>query len=221
LVRLWTEAGRSDTLPTPEALAAARGRVGASGIVVDGGRAGLARAGMSLDLGGLAKGWALDRAGEILRRRGVTRALLSFGQSSLLALGHPPAGEGWRVLVRDPRGDYAGVVSLRDLRLSVSGSFGASSVIQGRRFGHVLDPRSGWPLTRAAQAVVLAPNGALAEALGKALLVLKPEESLALLASLEGVEGLLIGEGGDLARSGGFDAATSWQPLARKATEPR
>ena len=222
LIALWTEASRSGRLPTEQALDRARARVGAEGIVVDAtGAVGLSRPGMAIDLGGLAKGWALDRAREALTARGVTAAFVSFGQSSILALGEPeeaPPGSGWRVLVRNPdpdasAGSYAGIATLREGSLSVSSSFGAWSEIEGRRYGHVLDPRSGRPMTRAAQAVVLARSGALAEALSKALLVLEPAEAIDLLESQEGVEGLLIPEGGDTRATSGFAAATSWRPL--------
>jgi thiamine biosynthesis lipoprotein len=214
LVALWSEAGRAGKAPSDAALAAARARVGAAGIVVaDDGRAGLARPGMALDLGGLAKGWALDRVRERLAERGVRAAFASFGESSLLALGQPPDARGWRVLVRGPGGGLAGVAELRDASLSVSESLGQTTQIEGRRYGHVIDPRSGRPLAREALAVVRAPSGGLAEALSKALLVLPADEAFALLEELPGVEGLLLEAGRPPRTSAGFAAALDFRPL--------
>jgi len=95
---------------------------------------------------------------EILAAEGVTSAFASFGGSSFLALGTPRGESGWRVLLRDAEGGFAGVMHLRDRSLSASGSLGQSVEIAGRAYGHVIDPRSGEPLVRAAQAAVVAPT---------------------------------------------------------------
>lgn len=192
LVRLWRTARESGRWPSDEALAQARARTGFAGIEIDGTKVRLARSGMSVDLGGFAKGWTLDRLGELLDDRGIERALLSFGQSSLLAIGEPEDGPVWRVRVRDPSGGYAGVASLRDLSISVSESFGDSALVEGKRLGHVIDPRSGRALDRRTGAVIAAKSGAVAEAWSKALLVLPPGEAFGLLADHEGVEAMLL-----------------------------
>ncbi len=219
LVALWSDAGRAGRLPGAAAIAQARARVGAQHVRFgEGSRVGLARPGMAVDVGGLAKGWALDRMAGALAERGIRRAFVSFGQSSLLALGAPSDGPGWRVLVDDPAGGVAGVATLRDRRLSVSGSFGQWTEIEGRRLGHVIDPRSGWPVAAPAQAVVVAPTAAFAEALSKALLVLPPDEALALLEAEPGVEGLLVDADGARRSTSGFAAAAGFVP-ARAAPD--
>jgi thiamine biosynthesis lipoprotein len=204
LVDLWRAARRSGEWPPAEALAAAWAAVGVDGIELVDGRARLARPGMAVDLGGFAKGWTLDRLGELLERHGIERALLSYGQSSLLALGAPEDGPAWRVLVRDPRGGYAGVASLRDVSLSVSESLGESAVVEGRRLGHLIDPRTGRPLARRSAAVVAASTGAAAEAWSKALLILPRERAFALLADAEGVDALLLEPDGARHATPGF-----------------
>jgi FAD:protein FMN transferase len=198
LVALWGVAGRAGKLPSDEALAKARARVGPGVLRVDpaAGTAELRVEGAALDFGGVAKGWALDRVAESLRAAGVTRALLSFGQSSLAALGAAPGWDGWGVALTDAAGGFAGTVELRDRSLSVSGSLGQSLSIEGRRFGHVLDPRSGRPLERPRVAAVLAADGARAEALSKALLVLGEKDGVALLEGLPDADGILIDESG-------------------------
>jgi len=211
LIELWTRAGQSGRLPAAAEIAAAKGVVGIERIVIDAeGRVSLA-AGMAVNFGGVGKGWALDRAAELLEERGIERALLDFGGSSWLALGAPADAMAWRVLLRDGRGGYAGVASLRDTSVSFSESFGDSSEIEGRRYGHVIDPRTGWPLKEPLAAVALARDGATAEALTKALLVLGPDEGLALLAGVAGAEGLVIDAAGTLHESLGFRRETGFE----------
>ncbi len=205
LVELWVEAAREGRRPRAAALERARLRVGFSRLRVDleTATAELLAPGMSVDLGGIAKGFALDELVVALRGAAVESALLSFGQSSIHALGAPPGEEGWRVLLRDASAGFAGVVTLRDQVLSVSGSLGQGSLIGGRRYGHVIDPRSGEPLTRRSLAAVTAASGARAEALAKGLLILGEAEGIALLEQLPDAEGLLIdAEGARWATSG-------------------
>ena len=198
LVGLWWQAAERGTPPSALEIAAARARVGAGRLRVgrdDAGPWAQLEAGMSVDLGGVAKGYTLDRLAERLRTAAVRSALLSFGQSSLHGIGAPADGDGWGVLVRDADDGFAGVAYLRDQSLSVSGSLGQGLEIDGRRYGHVIDPRSGQPLTRNTVAVVLAATGTRAEALAKALLVLPPDKGIALLESLPDAEGLLLEPG--------------------------
>jgi thiamine biosynthesis lipoprotein len=210
LVALWREAARSGRLPTPAQRAAARERVGYKKLrLVAGTRVELPE-GMAVDLDGVAKGWALDRIAERLRADGVESALLDFGGSSIVALGAPPDAPGWRTLLRDRDTGLTAVLTLRDRALAVSGSFGEWRTIAGRRYGHVIDPRSGEPMTRAYQAVALAPTAAEAEAWSKALLVLGPDEGIALMTARPGVEGLLTDEQGQRFATPGFEAATGF-----------
>jgi thiamine biosynthesis lipoprotein len=212
LVDLWRLAVRRNEPPGETELAASLALVGSDKILMDkGGSVALERAGMSVNLGGIAKGYALDRMEERLRARGISEAFVSFGQSSILAVGAPPDTSGWRVLLNDAGEGFAGVATLRDQRLSVSASFGQWSEIAGRRYGHVIDPRSGEAMTRAAQAAVLAPSGALAEALSKALLILTQEQGLALLEGQPEVEGLLIEADGTAHATRGWAPAVAFE----------
>jgi thiamine biosynthesis lipoprotein len=211
LVELWTEAARRGALPSPDSLAAARARVGEGRVRLGPGpSATLPQTGSAVDLGGIAKGYALDVLEGLLRGAAVERALASFGRSSLQAIGAPAGGAGWRVLLRGPDESPLGTLTLVDSALSVSSSFGQWSEIEGRRYGHVIDPRTGQPLTAAAEAVVVTREGALAEALSKALLILGPE-GIPLLESLPDVEGLLIEESGALRATRGFSARVAFE----------
>jgi thiamine biosynthesis lipoprotein len=217
LVSLWREAGLHAELPARAALASALRRVGGEGIFVGADGSVALPEGASVTLGGVAKGYALDRLLPLLGAAGVEAALLSFGESSTWALGAPPGASGWRLLARAPQGGFAGVLTLRDRALSVSGSFGSFSEIEGRRFGHVLDPRSGEPLEQESEALVVAPDATLAEALSKALLVLGAREGIALVDGLPGCEALLLDARGRGRRTRGWDAAVAWEPLGPEA----
>jgi len=216
LVAVWVDAAERDVIPSRDQIAAALAHVGRAGILIypvaPTERVSL-RAGTSVDLGGIAKGYALDRMLPGLRAAGVESALLSFGQSSTWALGRPPDAPGWRLLVRAAGGGFAGIVTLRDQALSVSGSLAQSSEIGGRRFGHVLDPRSGWPLTELRQGVVVAPDATLAEALSTALVVLGEKEGIELVAAQPDCAGMLLDADGGVWSTPNWAAVTRYEIL--------
>ena len=215
LVALWTEAAARNALPEPAAIASARARVGPDRLTAsahgDASHAELAE-GSAVDLGGVAKGYALDRVRAKLAA-GVDAALLSFGQSSAWAIGHPPDGDGWRLLARGADGGFAGVLTLRDRALSVSGSLGQWSEIAGRRYGHVLDPRTGEPLTERREAIVVTRDATVAEALSKALLVLGPHDGIALVEDWPDAEALLLDADGRSWRTRAWDRETHFEPV--------
>lgn len=213
LIDLWTEAAERDAAPRDAEIVGARARVGARYVKLAEGTAELTKRGVRVDLGGVAKGYALDRMRPLLERRGIANALLNFGQSSTWAIGRPQEGEAWRLLARGPGESFLGVLNLEDRALSVSGSLGQWVEIGGRRFGHVIDPRSGAALTHRRQALVVARDATLAEALSKAVLVLGEREGLALVDAQEGCEALLVDADGGIWRTPGWNAATGFAPL--------
>jgi len=194
-------------------LAALRARVGHDKIVVDpAGRVALRVEGMALDLGAFAKGWSLDRAVALLRERAVDTALLSFGQSSVWALGAPPGTEGWTLALQAPGGGVQGWVTLRDRALSFSSSrvpaeLRSAADPPGR--APLVDPRTLRPVRRQATATLVGEDGALADALSTALLVLPPAQGRALVESLSGVEAMVVEE------DGAVWASSRWQAWTR------
>ncbi len=168
LTRLWRETSEWPARTTLEAVRRTGGR--GSLQVVD--RTLTRHADVLIDLDGIAKGWAVDRCVSELRSAGVERALLSFGESSLYAIGAPLGTKGWDVMLRDLSTHRAlGTLRLRDQAASVSAVFGHERRIGGRRVGHIIDPRNGLPLQSLAMAVVVADSATDAEAFSKALLI--------------------------------------------------
>jgi len=213
LVKLWIDAGVEGSPPSAGAIERTRSHVGPGAIRFhEDGRVELTSEGVVVDLGGIAKGYALDGMVPLLRERGVHSALLGFGQSSTVAVGAPGDGDGWRLLVRGPEEEILGVLTLRDQALSVSSSFGHWLDIGGVRYGHVIDPRTGRPLSTPREAVIVAPDATLAEALSKALLILPPDEGLALVEAQPGCEGMLVDGEGDPRTTPGWQRATRWAP---------
>lgn len=159
LIALW----RGEREPTPDDVLWAQAQSGWHRVEWDHETQAVTRLaeGIRLDPGAIGKGWALDRAGEVLREAGVTRALLHGGTSSVLAL-----GEGWRVAIAD-----GPELTLSDQCLGVSAPSGRWAVFGERRYGHVLSPRTGWPVAAHAWAAVVAPTATEADALSTALLV--------------------------------------------------
>jgi len=138
------------------------------------------RSGVSLDLGAIGKGYAVEKAAEILREVGVTSALIHGGTSTIGAIGAPPDAAGWTVAIEKPPGERSqsaattavlAKVLLRDESLSVSAVWGKSFQSGGMTFGHVLDPRRGEPVAGALLAAVALPSATETDALSTALLV--------------------------------------------------
>jgi len=117
--------------------------------------------GIDLDLGGIAKGYAVDRAVDILRSNGITSALVSSGTSSIYALGSPPGARGWKITVRDPYDAHrpADVIHLQNYSLSTSGSYEKFFEIGGKNYCHIMNPHTGWPVQGVLSTVVLAATG--------------------------------------------------------------
>lgn len=214
LMRAWGFTGDGGRVPDEETLAEARRRTGMRHVRLDAETYTVAfeRPGMSLDLGGIGKGYAIDEAVLVLKEAGVAHALLHGGTSTAYAFGRPREAEAWKVAVPAP-GDAGGddllaVATLRDEALSVSAVSGKAFEAEGRAFGHVLDPRSGRPVEGAFLAAVATGSATDADALSTALLVLGPPAVDRLTDAFDGLRALVVSpspEGFEVTRTGFTD----------------
>lgn len=210
---LWDFRAEQPRLPDPEAIARQTALIDWRKIEIDrgAGTLRLPESGMKIGLGGIAKGYALDRAAELLRARGVDDFLIVAG-GQVYAAGRR-GDRPWRIGVRDPWGDAADAFALLELSgagesglsSSTSGDYESFFELDGVRYHHVLDPRTGRPARGLRSATVVTPDATLADALSTALMVLGPERGLALAEEWEGVEAVLVGEDGELAVTSGLE----------------
>ena len=180
-----------------------------------------AREGVMLDLGAVGKGYAIERAAELLRESGVRSGLLHGGTSTVYGIGHPPEEEYWEVALPNPSDPVdesvqtkAGAASpgkvrvlLRDESLSVSAVWGRSFQVAEKTFGHVIDPRTGSPASNAVLAAVVLPSATETDALSTALLTLGPDGHERISSLRAGIRTLIVakGEEGYFARSKGIE----------------
>ncbi|MFB3855090.1 MAG: FAD:protein FMN transferase [Vicinamibacterales bacterium] len=181
LVRAWGFHGGRPAPPSAEDAAAAKARSGFDKVRLDEAARTVSYTveGVELDPGGIGKGYAADRASAVLRRSGITSALVSAGGSTLYAMGRPPGREGWRVGIRDPAapGAFLRFVTLRDQALSTSGVTEKYAMAGGRRYGHIIDPRTGEPGEAVCQVTLVTADATDSDALTKAAFLL-PRETL-------------------------------------------
>jgi thiamine biosynthesis lipoprotein len=151
-----------------------------------------------LDLGAIGKGYAIEQAAELLREAGVTSGLVHGGTSTIYALGHPPESEAWQIAITSPESGAAllakspavehqpeagpgkpatpaAVVALKDEAMSVSAVWGKFFQAEGETYGHIIDPRTGYPASQGVMAVVVLGSATETDALSTALLTLGPE----------------------------------------------
>jgi len=191
VVQLWRRARRTGQLPDPVRLAEARQLVGIRHLTLEPrqhrrSRAGLTRPGMRIDFGGIAKGYAAQEALAQLSLHGVSRALVAIGGD--IAVGQPPPGEnGWRVDVAplDAAPEKPELrLSLREAAVSTSGDAMQAVVIDGIRYSHIVDPRTGVGLQGQRSVTVVASLGATADVLATTLCILGPDRGIALIDQL-------------------------------------
>lgn len=231
--RAWRQARNDARLPPPAEIEAVRRAIGWRYVATDADapRARLLRTGMALDFGGIAKGYAADRALEVLRARGLPRSLVALA-GDVVAGEPPPDAAGWQVAVRlrsAPTDDDAArppatqslpddLLLLTNAAVSTSGDLEQFVDIDGVRYAHIVDPRTSLGLTRPVAAAVVAPDGATADALATALCV-RGEAGLGLLPA--GVEARLIGGEGRSGESPGWSALRRVHAPPPPTTAPR
>jgi thiamine biosynthesis lipoprotein len=154
----------------------------------------LDNAGTRISLGGIAKGYAVDRAAKVLRDAGLTSFFVQAG-GDLFTAGKKPDGSDWSAGIRDPRGPdgaYFAKLAVSDHAFSTAGDYERSYVIAGKRYHHIIDPRTGKPATASRSVTIYAPTALLADEIDDAVFILGPEKGLALVESLDDVGAVIV-----------------------------
>ncbi len=192
--RLWRRARRTRTLPEAKELESARKLVGFEKVRLDpeGRTVQLLVAGMLLDLGGIAKGYAAELLVALLREMGVDRCLVAAGGD--IVVGEPPPGaKGWKVGIQPLEGgEPSRFLLLRKMAVSTAGDIEQYVVIDGRRYSHIVDPKTGLGLTTRISVTVAAPEGATADGLDTAAAVMGVERGLKMIEATEGAAAFIV-----------------------------
>jgi thiamine biosynthesis lipoprotein len=159
-----------------------------------------------LDLGGIAKGYAVDRAADRLRSLGIASAIVNAG-GDLSLIGKRTDGRPWRIAIRHPRerGAFLGYLDLEDVSVATSGDYEKFFFFDGRRYHHILDPRTGSPGGRCASVTVVTSNTCSGDALATGLFLLGPGQGLRTVEAAEGVDAVFVyADGESIAVSSGL-----------------
>ena len=207
LIDLW-DIGNGGHYPTEAELTAARGLLGMDDLILDeaNGTAYLARPGMRVDLGALAKGYIADKVKALLLDRGVKSGVIDLGRNILLS-GEKPGGAAFSIGVQSPMnsGDLLRVLALKDKSLVTSGTYERYFEHEGKRYHHVLDPFTGFPADQDLLAVTILSDSSLwGDALSTACLLLGVEQGMALVDSIPDAEALFVRTDGTVVTSAGF-----------------
>lgn len=199
VVKLWRKARKQRKLPDADKLAEARALVGWRNVRLDADQrtVQLLKAGMQLDLGGIAKGYAADEALAVLKKHGLKRALVAAGGD--IALGAaPPDAEGWKIAIATLPGEKdPGRLILHHAAVSTSGDAEQFVEIDGKRYSHIVDPRTGIGLVGRMSATVVARKGIDSDSLTKVVAVLGAEKGVKIIEANEGASARMVRKNGD------------------------
>lgn len=205
LISLWNWKAESPRIPPPEQIEAARRLTGWTKVQRAPGRIFLPEAGMALDFGGFGKEYAVDMVAQSAQSHGIEHVLVDFGHD-LRALGAPPGRPAWHIGLEDPAhpGGLAGSLAISGQGVASSGDYLRCFLIAGRRYGHIIDPRTGWPVANGCtQATVIANSCLQAGVLSTTAFVLGLRAGIDFIRSFPGAEGI-IRDGSQRAQTPGF-----------------
>jgi thiamine biosynthesis lipoprotein len=204
LMKMWKFKGENLTVPDKEKIEKGKKLVNYKNIIMKNGKIKFAKGGMAIDLGGIAKGYAVDAAIKVLKERNIKSAMVDAG-GEIYALGRKE-GKPWRIGIRHPRktGEVLGIVELEDQGISTSGDYERFFFFKGKRYHHILNPKTGYPADECQSVTIVAKKAAFADGLATGVFVLGPREGMDLIESLEGVEGVIVDNEGEVSVSSGL-----------------
>lgn len=209
LMDLWHSAAETNSVPTDAKLAEVRAKVGYEKVILDANQMSIQFAveGMKLDLGGIAKGYGIDKAVEAMTNYGSTGGMVDVG-GNISCFGRPPKGKThWLIGLQDPNeienrklkiensinaGKPLLILKLNDVSVATSGHYRRFALIQGKRYSHIIDTKTGSSSDKLASVTIIAKDATTADALSTAVIVLGAEKGLALIEKLPETEAVLI-----------------------------
>jgi thiamine biosynthesis lipoprotein len=204
--KLWNWRAKEPAVPDPGTVRASLANVGWKHLVLD--RTGrtvfLSKPGMRIGLGAIAPGYAGDRAMERIRALGIRDACVNLSGDVLVS--GKRNGEPWRIGITHPRrkGESIAVLPVSNAAVSTSGDYERFFEKDGKRYCHIIDPRTGYPADGCQSVTIVAPNLAIADGLATGVFVLGPEKGMELVEKLQGVEALIVAADGSVRRSRGL-----------------
>lgn len=208
LLELWGFGTGETRVPTPQELAEVLPLVDFTKVRIDeeARRVFLEGEGIQLDLGGIAKGYIVDQAIDVLRQKGITSASVDAG-GDIRVIGEKPDGSPWRIGIRNPRErrELVAVIELRDQAIVTSGDYERFFMHEGERYHHILDPDTGLPARGVISVTIVANDAFTADAYSTAVFVLGLERGLALVESMPGVDAIIITDDEQMHLSSGLE----------------
>ena len=202
--RIWTFDGRTYTMPDPDSVLASVANIGYQHILLD--RADttvyLARPGMKIGFGAIGKGYAANRARNVMREMGIEAGLVNAG-GDLISWGAPPGQPAWTINIADPK-DAArslGRLQTNEMAVVTSGDYERYCLIDGERYAHIVDPRTGMPVKGVQSVTIVCPDAELADALATTVFVMGVTDGIAFIDRLRGVECLVVDDKGEVFHS--------------------
>ncbi len=204
LLNLWGFYGDSPSWPKKERISQCLKNIGYKNIKIKNKKVTKLNDYIQIDLGGIAKGYAIDEAVITLKKEGIESALIDGG-GDIYALGELD-GKPWKVAIRDPRGDgIIGVMEISDLAAVTSGDYERFFMRNGKRYHHILNPVTGYPAEGLASVTIFSSNAIIADAWSTAIFVLGKEKGLEIAEKNSDIETVMVTSEGEIFRSSGLN----------------
>jgi thiamine biosynthesis lipoprotein len=207
IVRLWDF--KKKKVPTPELIEKAKDLVGYKHIIVDSAASTvfLDKKGMQIDLGGILKGYAADKAVDVLMQKGIDDGIVAVA-GDIRVFGHQPDGKPWNIGIQNPRqtGEndaLLATVHLENGGISTSGDYQRYFIEKGVRYHHLLNPLTGYPQSLCRSVTIVAPTSALTDSFATGIFILGPTKGIAVLEKL-GLDGLIVDKDGGIRMTKGL-----------------
>ncbi len=204
LWKIWKFEGENIEVPSKGKIERVLELVAYNNMILQNGKISFAKKGMGIDLGGIAKGYAVDAAIKVLKDKNINSAIVNAG-GDMYVLGRKQ-GKPWRIGIRHPRreGEILGTIEVEDKAIVTSGDYERFFFSGGKKYHHIINPKTGYPADECQSVTIVAKEATFADGLATGIFVLGPKEGMALIENLEGVEGIIVNKEGDVSVSSGL-----------------